>query len=296
MDIANATRTVGALVRVIAAATIAIGVAGSAAAADVLEGWTAYDAGDYARALEIFGDEAAAGDPEAQYALGFMYANGLGVAEDYGAALAWYEQAARQGHVEAQNSAGFIHDLGLAGPADTDMAEFWYGEAAAQGSIVAMNNLAYRWSLDGRNLEEALDLIRRVVSADPTNSAYLDTLGWVLYQLDRFQDAIPPLCEAVKLEPGHPELRVHLGDAYWQAGRETDAQYQWNRALRLTIETEALSEDGRLFLRTRPPSWKRSVEDRLAKGPARRDDLTPGEAPSTAVERTFTDECAIPTS
>lgn len=296
MDNANAPRAVRAAVRVTAAALLAWAVATSAAVADVLEGWGAYDAGDYGRALQIFGDEAAAGDPEAQYALGFMYGNGIGVAEDYAAALTWYEQAARQGHVEAQNSAGFIHDLGLAGPADTDMAEFWYGEAAAQGSIVAMNNLAYRWSLDGRNLEEALDMIRSVVSADPTNSAYLDTLGWVLYQLDRFTDAIPPLCEAVKLEPGHPELRVHLGDAYWQAGRDTDARYQWNRALRLTVETEALSEDGRLFLRTRPPSWQRSVEDRLASGPARRDDLTPGEVPPSAVERTFKDECAIPTS
>lgn len=264
--------------------------------AQAFEGWNAYEAGDYARALQLFAQGAEAGDAESQYGLGWMYGNGMGVPQDYGTALSWYEQAARQGHVEAQNSAGFIHDLGLAGPADADLAEYWYGEAAAQGSIVAQNNLAYRWSLNGTNLTEALDLIRNVVRADPTNSAYLDTLGWVLYQLDRFQDAIPPLCEAVKREPGHPELRVHLGDAYWQAGRELDAQYQWRRAQQLLSEPEALSEDGRLFVRTRPPSWRSSLEQRLASGLVARDDLTPEAAPPSAVERSFVDECQVPTS
>lgn len=281
--------------RFVAAALLLLSAAGSSAA-DVVQGWTAYEAGDYAAALRIFTDEAGAGDPEAQYALGWMYGSGIGVPQDYGQALTWYQEAARQGHVDAQNSAGFIHDLGLAGPSDPDMAEYWYGAAAAQGSIVAQNNLAYRWSLDGRNLEEALDLIRNVVRVEPTNSAYLDTLGWVLYQLDRFQDAIPPLCEAVKLEPGHPELRLHLGDAYWQVGRALDANYQWGRALRLLSEPEALSEDGRLFVQTRPRSWQQSLEERLAGGMAQRDDLSPAEAPPSAVERSFTDECAVPTS
>lgn len=283
------------LARLLTAALLACCALAPQVSAQSLEGWSAYDLGDYTRALELFSEGAQAGDAESQYALGWMYGNGFGVTQDYGAALNWYEQAARQGHVEAQNSAGFIHDLGLAGPPDTDMAEYWYGEAAAQGSIVAQNNLAYSWSLDGRNLEEALDLIRNVVRADPTNSAYLDTLGWVLYQLDRFQDSIPPLCEAVKLEPGHPELRVHLGDAYWQAGRDLDAQYQWQRALRLLSEPEALSEDGRLFVRTRPPSWRASLEDRLSNGLARRDDLSPETATPSAVEREFVDECQVPT-
>lgn len=280
----------------LAAAILLSGWCSSMASADVMEGWGAYDAGDYDRALQLFSDDAANGDPEAQYALGWMYGNGVGVSQDYATALTWYELAARQGQVDAQNSAGFIHDLGLAGPPDQDMAEFWYGEAADQGSIVAQNNLAYSWSLDGRNLGEALELIRNVVRADPSNSAYLDTLGWVLFQLDRFQDAIPPLCEAVKLEPGHPELRLHLGDAYYQAGRDIDANYQWNRALLLLSEPEALSEDGRLFVRTRPSNWAQSLQQRLADGLDRRDDLTPAEAPPSAVERSFTDECAIPTS
>jgi hypothetical protein len=38
---------------------------------------------------------------------------------------------------------------------------------------------------------------------------------------------------AVALEPVNPEINDHLGDAYWRAGRKTEAQYQWNRVLGL---------------------------------------------------------------
>ena len=38
---------------------------------------------------------------------------------------------------------------------------------------------------------------------------------------------------AVALEPVNPEINDHLGDAYWRAGRKTEAQYQWSRVLGL---------------------------------------------------------------
>ena len=31
--------------------------------------------------------------------------------------------------------------------------------------------------------------------------------------------------------PGDSEINGHLGDAYWQAGRRTDARFQWRHAL-----------------------------------------------------------------
>ena len=36
---------------------------------------------------------------------------------------------------------------------------------------------------------------------------------------------------AVSLAPVSPEINDHLGDAYWRAGRKTEAQYQWNRVM-----------------------------------------------------------------
>ncbi len=42
----------------------------------------------------------------------------------------------------------------------------------------------------------------------------------------------------MSLEPINPEINDHLGDAYWRAGRKTEAQFQWNRVLGLMPTSE----------------------------------------------------------
>lgn len=37
--------------------------------------------------------------------------------------------------------------------------------------------------------------------------------------------------KAVKLRPEDPTINDHLGDAYWQAGRQLEATFQWNHAI-----------------------------------------------------------------
>ena len=37
--------------------------------------------------------------------------------------------------------------------------------------------------------------------------------------------------QAVHLEPNDPEINDHLGDAYWKAGREREARFQWRIAI-----------------------------------------------------------------
>ena len=56
---------------------------------------------DYARAIELYCAAARAGNAEAQYGLGWMYANGRGVARDDGIAAHLFGLAAEQGHVQA---------------------------------------------------------------------------------------------------------------------------------------------------------------------------------------------------
>lgn len=48
--------------------------------------------------------EAQDGNPDAQYDLGYMYENGLGVPKDEAKALELYQKAADQGHSAAQNN------------------------------------------------------------------------------------------------------------------------------------------------------------------------------------------------
>ncbi|MEX0808745.1 MAG: tetratricopeptide repeat protein [Dongiaceae bacterium] len=260
------------------------------------DGWAAYDRGDYLRAREIFEDLAADGDPDAAYGLGIMSANGLGGPTDHKAAAEFYGMAASAGNAEAASALGYHYDFGLGVPINKDLAEYWYRKAADGGSLLGMNNLAYSWVEQRRNLRAALDMIREVVAVGMIDSATLDTLGWALYEMGAYREALPPLCQAVLLEPTHPELRSHLGDAYWRAGRESDARKQWQEALRLEANPELLSLSGADFIQAQPRGeWRNQIAERIAQGPPGAN-RPRGDIGNQGIESDFTDDCAIPMS
>jgi uncharacterized protein len=59
---------------------------------------------DFAKAKAWFEKAAVQGYSRAQFNLGLLYAEGLGVAQDYAKAKAWLEKAAAQGHPKAQEA------------------------------------------------------------------------------------------------------------------------------------------------------------------------------------------------
>lgn len=90
--------------RVLLGAVLAVALAGCAsspalrdAGPDFESAREAYLAGDYERALPLLTSEAERGTPRAQYALGYMYYNGLGVETDRSRAVAWIRRAANNG-------------------------------------------------------------------------------------------------------------------------------------------------------------------------------------------------------
>ena len=82
------------------------------------------------------------GNATAQYDLGVMYANGLGVPEDDAKAVRWLRLAAGQGYGAAQFTLGLWYDHGLGVPQDDIEAVRWYRLAADQGDAGAQSNLA----------------------------------------------------------------------------------------------------------------------------------------------------------
>lgn len=73
----------------------------------------AYDAGDYQKALHIWGELALKGNPIAQETLGYMHATGKGTPQDQKESLKWYRMAAEQGSTSALFSLGKIYYEGL---------------------------------------------------------------------------------------------------------------------------------------------------------------------------------------
>lgn len=78
--------------------------------------------------------EAKAGEPGAQYLLGFMYAEGQGLKQDFSEAVKWYTKAANQGHAGAQLMLGMMYGEGRAVKKDDRKAVKWYTKAAQQGN------------------------------------------------------------------------------------------------------------------------------------------------------------------
>ncbi|XHY17022.1 Beta-barrel assembly-enhancing protease (plasmid) [Pseudoseohaeicola sp. NH-UV-7] len=94
-----------------------------------------------------------------------------------------------------------------------------------------LNYLGYSMVEKQINLDEALDMIQRAVAARPDSGYIVDSLGWVLYRLGRYEEAVGHMELAVELEAVDPIVNDHLGDVYWAVGRYREARFQWNRAL-----------------------------------------------------------------
>ena len=59
---------------------------------------------DYGKAREWYQMAADAGNTDAMYNLGVLYANGYGVAQDYDKARQWYQKAADAGNAWGMNN------------------------------------------------------------------------------------------------------------------------------------------------------------------------------------------------
>lgn len=94
-----------------------------------------------------------------------------------------------------------------------------------------LNYLGYSYVDRGTNLDEALGMIKRAVTAQPDSGFIIDSLAWAYYRLGRYQDAVEPMERASLLEPVDPIVTDHLGDIYWAVGRQLEARFQWRRAL-----------------------------------------------------------------
>jgi len=94
-----------------------------------------------------------------------------------------------------------------------------------------LNYLGYSWVEQGKNIDQARDMIQRAVQQRQNDGYIVDSMGWVLYRLGNYKEAVTQLERAVQLRPQDPVINDHLGDAYWRVGRRHEARFQWRRAL-----------------------------------------------------------------
>ena len=102
--------------------------------ADTAAGMEAFKNKDYAKAFREWKASADAGQAEAEFDLGLLYAQGLGVKRDLNEASKWYRKAAEQGNAEAEFALGQMYSRGWGVPRDTADAMRWMQMANAPDS------------------------------------------------------------------------------------------------------------------------------------------------------------------
>jgi tetratricopeptide (TPR) repeat protein len=133
---------------------------------------------------------------------------------------------------------------------DAAEAEFKKILAANPQSAATLNYLGYMNADRGVELEESLNYIKTAVSLDPTNGAYLDSLGWAYFKLGKYDLAEENLSKASLRMGSDPTVQDHLGDLYQKTGRLKLAAAHWERAMEEWNKTIPPEVDTDLFAAT----------------------------------------------
>lgn len=105
-----------------------------------------------------------------------------------------------------------------------------------------LNNYAYYLSLENKELEKAAKMAKTAVETDP-NENNLDTYGWVLYQLGKYEEALEYIGQSIELKENPSSVVLeHMGDVYWKLGEQKKAEKFWKKAIKAGGDETMLNE------------------------------------------------------
>jgi tetratricopeptide (TPR) repeat protein len=115
---------------------------------------------------------------------------------------------------------------------DLAEAEFKKVLAVNPNNSSALNYLGYMLADRNVRLQEAQQLISKALESDPNNGAYLDSLGWAYYRMDKLAEAESTLRRAVERYSKDPTVHDHLGDVLFKQGKVKEAIAQWQTSIK----------------------------------------------------------------
>jgi tetratricopeptide (TPR) repeat protein len=140
--------------------------------------------------------------------------------------------------VDALSALGLVYDE-LKRHEDSDSA---YEKALRldPNNHLVLNNYGYSLAERGIQLERALTMAKRAVEQQPDNQAYLDTYGWVHFQLHNYETAEYYIKKAIELGTKSAVIHEHMGDIYSKLGQKEKAMEFWQKAYELDTTNTTL--------------------------------------------------------
>lgn len=117
----------------------------------------------------------------------------------------------------------------------------------------ALNYLGYTLAEANKDLLKAEELIKKALNIEPDNGYFIDSLGWVYYQMGRYKEALTQLERANKLVDSDPVIMEHLGSVYIALGQKEKGKTILNNVLDLIKDdpsNKELEKEIRQFLKT----------------------------------------------
>ena len=109
--------------------------------------------------------------------------------------------------------------------------------------LEVLNNYSYFLSLDGKELQRALEMSHKTITAEPENQTYLDTYAWILFKLKRYEEAKAYAEKIISMdEEISPVVFHHIGDIFAKCGNMENAVIYWEKALEAGDKTDILKK------------------------------------------------------
>jgi tetratricopeptide (TPR) repeat protein len=112
-----------------------------------------------------------------------------------------------------------------------------------EDNLYVLNNYAYYLSLRGENLEQAKEMSKKTVDAEPNSASYLDTYGWILYSLGEYEAASEYLKKS--LDHGGDqsgEVLEHYADSLFKLNKLAEAHLYYKKAKEIGEASEQIDE------------------------------------------------------
>ena len=139
-------------------------------------------------AAVLLNKAAKAGSADAQFKLGLMSLEGVGVKKDESAAAHFFEAAAKQGHLQAMNNIGILYETGRGVKQDFTQAFNYFNQAAQKGDAMAQNNLGMLYTRgQGVERNDAWAVFWFTVAANRGNTAAAKNIPAALKRLKEKQ-------------------------------------------------------------------------------------------------------------